>query len=133
MQEFALAGLAVAVIAVAAAAWFGHSILEQSTSLIGAAVLAAGDTLAALWAAGPEERKARPLAWARCGLIAAVLTFVGLWAIIIPALTASAAAAERGQTAMSYGIGAFALLGGAIAVFSIHRFAWRRAAPKAAA
>lgn len=131
--QFALAGLGVATAAVLLAAWFGGSPTAQATSLIAAGVLAVGDTLAALWAAGPEERRRALLEWARCGLVAAVLTFVGLYVIVIPTLFAALAAAANGQTLMMYGVLALAAVGGALVVWGTHRFAWRRVAPKAGA
>lgn len=132
-QQFVLAGLAAAAAAVLLAVWLGGSPTAQRTSLIAAGVLALGDIVAALWAAGAEERRVRAIPWARCGLIAAALTFVGLWLVIIPAVFAARAAASAGDALPLYGVLALAVVGGAIVVWATHRFAWRRFAPKAAA
>ena len=129
--QFALAGLGVATVAVLLATWLGGSPTAQATSLIAAGVLAVGDTFAALWAAGAEQRKAGILAWARCGLVAAALTFVGLYVIVMPALFAALTAAANGQTLVMYGVLALAVVVGALMVWGTHRFAWRRVAPKA--
>ena len=131
--QFALAGLGVATLAVLLAASIGRSATEQATSLIAAGVLAAGDTLAALWAAGPEARRRDLIGWARCGVMPAALTFVGLYIIVIPAAFASIAAAANGQTLAMIGVLALAIVGGALVVWGTHRFAWRRIAPKAGA
>ena len=132
-REFLVGGFVTAVAAVALSVWLGGSIMEQRGPLIAATVLALGDTLVALWVAGPEERRSRPVAWARCGLTAAVLTFVGLWVIIVPAVFASIAATASGRNVMALGAFAVAAVAGAIVVWATHRFAWRRVAPKAAA
>lgn len=129
---FALAGLAVAVLAIVLAGWLGRSIADQRTVLIAAAVLAVGDVAAALWVAGADERKRRPVAWARCGLVAAALSFVVLLAVIIPAVFVVFADARAGA-ARAYAVVAFALLSGLFLVWLSLRLAWRRAAPKVGA
>ncbi len=126
---FAGAGLVAASIAVALAMWLGGGIEDQSTGLIAAAGLAIGDVAAALWAAGAAERAQRLMAWARVGLEAAILSFVGLWLIVIP-LAFFALAGDAAQTSIA---AALALSAGALLVWAVHRLAWRRLAPKAGA
>lgn len=131
LREFTLIGLAAALAAVALAVWLGGGLTEPRTALIAAGALAVGDTAAALWAAGSDERQRRLVAWARCGLVAAALSFIGLWVVIIPAVFAGMAAQSSTQPALAYGALAFAVIGGAVVVWATHRFAWRRFAPKA--
>lgn len=128
-QAFAGAGLAVAAIAVALSAWLGGGVGDQRTGIVAAVTLALGDVAAALWAAGAAERGKNPTAWARVGLIAAILSFVGLWLIVIP-LSLYALGADGTRTAMA---AAVALAAGALIVWATHRLAWRRFAPKAGA
>lgn len=128
-QVFTGAGLAVAAIAVALAIWLGGGVNDQSTGLIAAAALAIGDVAAALWAAGAAERAQRFMAWARVGLAAAIMSFVGLWLIVIPlAFFALANGAANSGVAI-----AVAVIAGAVLVWAAHRLAWRRVAPKAGA
>lgn len=125
-QAFAGAGLAVAGVAVALAAWLGRDVGDQRTGIIAALALAAGDIAAALWAAGAAERGKNLIAWARVGLVAAILSFVGLWLIVIP-LSLYALGADGVRTAMA---AIAALAAGALIVWATHRLAWRRFAPK---
>jgi peptidoglycan/LPS O-acetylase OafA/YrhL len=131
LRDFTLVGLAAAVAAVVLAVWLGGGLTGQRTALIAAGVLAVGDTAAALWAAGGEERRRRIVPWMRCGLIAAALSFIGLWIVIIPAVFAGMAAGSGTQPALAYAALAFAIIAGAVVVWATHRFTWRRFAPKA--
>jgi Ca2+/H+ antiporter len=127
---FTLIGLAVAAMATAAAVASGGT--GQSAALITAAILAAGDAGAALFAAGEQERKIQAIAWVRCGLIAAALSFVALYVFVVPAaLYALAAAASANLTLRSGAIFAASIALGALLVWFSLRLAWRRAAPKA--
>ena len=128
-QTFSIAGLAIAAIAVALALWLGDGVNDRRTGLIAAATLAVGDVAAALWAAGASERAQRAMAWARVGLVAAMLSFVGLWLIVIP-LAFFALSNSAANTSIAI---AAALVAGALLVWTTHRLAWRRAAPKPSA
>lgn len=130
-RAFVFAGLAITAIALALAVWLGDGMVDPRTGLIAAGVLAVGDVLAALWAAGPEERKRRPLAWVRCGLAAAALSFVGLWAVVAPAAFIGIMGGSGGEPIWTYAALAFALVGGVILIWATHGLAWRRVAPKA--
>ncbi len=125
-HAFSMAGLAVAAIAVALALWLGEGVGDQKTGLIAAAALAIGDVAAALWAAGASERAQRAMAWARVGLVAAILSFVGLWLVVIP-LAFFALSNSAANTTLAIAV---ALIAGALLVWTTHRLAWRRAAPK---
>lgn len=128
-HAFSMAGLAVAAIAVALALWLGEGVGDQKTGLIAAAALAIGDVAAALWAAGASERAQRAMAWARVGLVAAILSFVGLWLVVIP-LAFFALSNSAANTTLAIAVALFA---GALLVWTTHRLAWRRAAPKTGA
>ncbi len=125
-RAFSYAGLAIAAIAVALTVWLGGGVDNQKTGLIAAAALAIGDVAAALWAAGAAERARRLMAWARVGLAAAILSFVGLWLIVIP-LAFFALANGAASTAIAL---ALAVSASAVLVWAGHRLAWRRLAPK---
>lgn len=128
-QLFSGAGLAVAAVAVALTVWLGGGADNPRSSLIAAAALAIGDVAAALWAAGAAERAQRLMMWARVGLAAAIMSFVGLWLIVIP-LAFFALASGAANSGVAFAV---ALIAGALLVWATHRLAWRRVAPKAGA
>lgn len=123
--RFIIAGAAAAACAAALAVWLGDGASGQRSGLIAAGALVAGDVLAALWAPGGEERKRRPLAWARVGLAAAMGTFVGLWLLVLPIIILGVSDPSRAYAALGLG----AVLG-ALVVWITHVAAWRRIAPK---
>ncbi len=127
-QTFSLAGLASAIAAGVLSVWLGGSVTDQRAALTAAAALAIGNVGAALWAAGEEERRRQPVAWARCGLVAAALNFVVLNVVTGPALHYMMTAADR--TPALFGGLTLALGFSLLLVWLSLRLAWRRFAPK---
>ena len=130
VRLFALAGLIAAAVAVALGIWLGGGLSDQRTALFTAIVLTIGDVGAALMAAGAQERRQRPVAWARVGLVAAVLSFVGLWVLVIPPVFIAIMGGAGAQPIWTYAVVAFAIFAGFVIVWYAHRLAWRRMAPK---
>ncbi|MBY0565026.1 MAG: hypothetical protein K2P58_12670 [Hyphomonadaceae bacterium] len=128
-RPFAAAGLVVAALAVTLGLWLGGGLSDQRAALFTAIVLVIGEPLAALWAAGPEERKRRPLAWVRTGLVAATLSFIGLWVLVVPSAFIAIMGGAGADPLWTYIAIAFALFAAVVIVWYTHRFAWRRAAP----
>jgi len=128
-QAFAVAGLAASVAALAISAALAQRLAENLVSIIIAVLLVIGLVASALWAAGPQERKTRAMEWVRCGLVAAVLTFIVMLVVVIPALLI---ALNNGGGAPGTYLGvAVALIVGLVLIWLSLRLAWRRAAPKA--
>ena len=88
-KAFARLGLAAGAVAILLAATVTGSVAEQKTALAAAFLLALCEVAAALVAAGPEERKRRPLAWVRVGLFAALASFIAIFALAIPTVFAT--------------------------------------------
>jgi hypothetical protein len=126
-------GLLSAVLAAAAAFAATAAQAFNLSSLAAASVLIVGDVAAAFFAAGAGQPKGAASAWIRCGLVAAILSFVALAALVIPAMTTLSAGAGEGEPMRRYAIIAFTLAAGAVLIWYAHRFAWRRFAPKAGA
>lgn len=130
VRLFALGGLITAAVAVALGIWLGGGLSDQRTALFTAIALIIGDVGAALLAAGAQERKQRPVAWARVGLLAAVLSFVGLWVLVIPLAFIAIMGGAGAQPILTYAAVAFAIFAGLVIVWYTHRLAWRRMAPR---
>ncbi|MBL8537210.1 MAG: hypothetical protein JNM59_07380 [Hyphomonadaceae bacterium] len=130
VRTFALGGLITAFAAVALGVWLGGGLSDQRTALFTAIVLVIGDVASAFVAAGVQEARARPVAWARVGLVAAALNFVGLWLLVIPPTFVAIIGGAGAAPIWTYTGVALAVAAGVIIVWYSHRLAWRRAAPK---
>jgi len=130
-KTFATGGVIVALLAFVVGAWLVGSIAEQRTAIAVAVLLVAGQVGLALWAAGAEERRRRPLAWARVGLVAALFSFIATLAAAPPAVFIGVLAGAGGQPAVAILAVLLAIgVAGAIIWYAL-RMAWRRTAPKA--
>lgn len=56
------------------------------TLLLAVAIIAGGDVIGALWAAGPDERRNNPEKWVTCGLAAATGTCLAFILSAVPSL-----------------------------------------------
>jgi hypothetical protein len=130
MRTFAIGGLVAAAVAVALGLWLGGGLSDQRAALFTAMALAVGDVVAALIAAGAEERKKRPVAWMRVGLIAAVLSFIGMWLLVLPPAFIAIMGGAGAEPIWTYAAVGFAIFAAVVIVWYTHRLAWRRAAPK---
>ena len=129
-KAFARLGLAAGAVAILLAATVTGSVAEQKTALAAAFLLALCEVAAALVAAGPEERKRRPLAWVRVGLFAALASFIAIFALAIPTVFATVMTGAGGNLIVAMTVWGLAVLFGGWVIMRTHEIVWRRFAPK---
>lgn len=129
-KTFARLGLAACALSVVLAALITGSVAEQKTALAAAALLVFCESGAALFAAGLDERKRRPVAWIRVGLIAAMLSFVAIFALAIPTVFVTVLSGAGGSLVIALTVLALGVALGGLAIMRVHEVVWRRFAPK---
>jgi Ca2+/H+ antiporter len=126
-SRFLMGGFASAALAAGVAYFTASHVSSTTSSLIAAALLAAGNVAGALWTAS-DRRRGQALDWVRLGLIAAALCFVALYVIVAPVLMQIPAAPQ--PTLSLYGVIAATVIVTALLIWLSLRLAWRRFAPK---
>jgi hypothetical protein len=129
-KTFARLGLAASAIAVFLATAITGSVAEQKSAIAAAALLVVCESAAALIAAGANERKRRPAVWIRIGVIAALASFVAIFALAVPTVLFTVLSGSSGSLIIAMSVLALALVFGGWAIMRIHEIVWRRFTPK---